>query len=169
MSHKKSGNKKAKAEVPSKMNVPSGLKFLCIMSFLGFIYYLVQDTSQYIGYANFEELRNSANQEAFEIMETKLASLESSGVDVSANGLFKISRMFIYLSIISVLAMVGTALMFFQIRKGYFIYAFFQLLYVLLPVILFAGDAFTIMDKRLLIIPLIYVALFTTQLKHLTR
>jgi len=67
------------------------------------------------------------------------------------------------------LAMVGTALMFFQIRKGYFIYAFFQLLYVLLPVILFAGDAFTIMDKRLLIIPLIYVALFTTQLKHLTR
>lgn len=169
MSHKKSGSKKAKVEEVAKLNVPTGLKFLCIMSFLGFVYYLVQDTSQYIAYANFEELRTSANQEAFEIMETKLANLESSGVDISADGLYAISRMYIYLTIISVFAMVGTALMFFQIRKGYYLYTFFQLLYVLLPVLLFQGQAFTIMEKSLLMIPLIYVGLFTTQIKYLTR
>lgn len=169
MSHKKSGIKKNKVEEKVSLNVPTGLKFLCIMSFLGFVYYLVQDTSQYLAYANFEELRESANQEAFELMETKLLTLENNGVDVSADGLFAISRMFIYLSVISVFAMVGTALMFFQIRKGYYIYIFFQLLYVLLPVFLFKSQAFTIMEKSLMMIPLIYIGLFTTQIKHLTR
>jgi hypothetical protein len=168
----KNKNQKKKHPTPPqevKTQLPPGLKFLCIMSFLGFIYYLVQDSSQYLAYANFEELKSSANQEAFEIMETKITHLEKEGLDVSSNGLFKISRMFIYLSILDVLAMVGTALMYFKIRRGYYLYAFFQLAYVLLPVLLFGKNAVDIIDKSVLFIPLLYVGLFTTQVKHLNR
>jgi hypothetical protein len=169
MGKNKNQKKKTVAEGEVKTQLPPGLKFLCIMSFLGFIYYLVQDSSQYLAYANFEELKNSANQEAFEIMETKISHLEKEGLDTSANGLFKIARMFIYLSILDVLVMVGTALMFFRIKRGYYLYVIFQLAYVFLPIILFGKNGLDIIEKSVLFIPLLYVGLFTTQVKYLNR
>jgi hypothetical protein len=165
-------NKKQKniADVKEvKLEVPSGLKILCIFSFIGFIYCLLLDTSDYLAYSNFHELATSADQSAYELMEERIANYEMNDIDTSDKGMDKLARMSIYRTIFDVIAMVGTALMFFRVKRGFYIYAVSQFLYVAIPFFMFGLSTFAIFDKGMVMIPIIYIGLFTTQIKHLTR
>jgi hypothetical protein len=170
--HKKQ-QKPAKKTQPQenevKLEVPVALKVLCILSFMGFIYCLVRDTGDYFAYSNFEELAQSQDQEAFEKLETKLVEFEKNDIDITLAGMEKLTLSAIYRTIFDVLAMVGTALMFFRIKRGFYIYAVFQLLYVIVPFVMFGIGAMVVYDKSALVPPLIYLILFTTQFKHLNR
>lgn len=152
-----------------KLEVPNGLKFLCLFSFLGFIYCLLLDTSDYLAYSNFHELATSADQSAFELMEERMAKYEMNDIDISDKGMTKLARMSIYRTIFDVIAMVGTALMFFRVKRGFYIYAVSQFLYVAIPFFMFGLSTFAIFEKGMVMIPIIYIGLFTTQIKHLTR
>lgn len=161
---KKSSNKKE-----LKLEVPPSLKALCILSFLGFMYCLVMDTQDYFTYSNVEEFKNDPNQVAWENLETRLVKFEKNDIDISAAGLEKLGLSAIYRTIFDVLAMVGTALMYFRIKKGFYIYGAFQLLYVIVPFAMFGIGALVVYDKLALLPPLIYLILFTTQYKYLNR
>ncbi len=152
-----------------KLEVPNGLKLLCIFSFIGFIYCLLLDTSDYLAYSNYHELSSSADQSAFELMEERMAKYELNDIDTSDKGMSKLARMSIYRTIFDVIAMVGTALMFFRVKRGFYIYAVSQFLYVAIPFFMFGLSTFAIFDKGMVMIPIIYIGLFTTQIKHLTR
>ncbi len=152
-----------------KLEVPNGLKFLCLFSFLGFIYCLLLDTSDYLAYSNFHELATSADQSAFELMEERMAKYEMNDIDISDKGMNKLARMSIYRTIFDVIAMVGTALMFFRVKRGFYIYAVSQFLYVAIPFFMFGLSTFAIFEKGMVMIPIIYIGLFTTQIKYLTR
>ncbi|MCB9197318.1 MAG: hypothetical protein H6600_02590 [Flavobacteriales bacterium] len=149
--------------------VPQSLKILCVLSFMGFIYCLVKDTSDYFAFSNIQELAKSADQSAYEMMETRLEFFKKNDIDISDKGQQRIALMAIYRSIFDILAMVGTALMYFRIKRGFYIYGVFQLLYVIVPFIMFGIGAMVIYDKLALVPPLIYLILFTTQFKHLNR
>lgn len=165
--HSQKKSEKKTQEV--KLDVPVGLKVLCILSFLGFIYCLVRDTGDYFAYSNVEELAKSADQTAFEKLETRLVEFEKNDIDISDSGLNKLALVAIYRTIFDVLAMVGTALMYFRIKKGFYIYGVFQLLYVIVPFVMFGIGAMVVYDKLALVPPLIYLILFTTQFKYLNR
>ena len=163
--------KKVKEVNPNeeRLEVPGALKALCIMSFIGFIYCLLLDSSDYLAYSNYGELAASADQTAFETMENRMREFEMNDIDVSGEGMERLGLMAIYRTIFDVLAMVGTALMFFKVRKGYYIYVLFQAFYIIVPFAMFGLPALIIFGKGMFMIPVIYVGLFTTQLKHLTR
>ncbi len=158
-----------------KLDVPSSLKILCILSFLGFIYCLVRDTGDYFLYSNFEEIKQGDDQLAFEQLETKLVEFEKNDLFVDDGGeqrdqfLDQLALAGIYRTILDILAMVGTALMYFRIKKGFYVYGVFQLLYVVVPFAMFGIGAMVVYDKLVLIPPLIYLVLFTTQYKYLNR
>lgn len=165
-----SKNKEPKtAEV--KLEVPGALKAICILSFIGFIYCLLLDSSDYLAYSTINEFRTDVNadQAALESLEERMETFRLSDIDVSDAGIVRLELMSIYRTIFDILAMVGTSLMFFQVKKGYYIYVFFQVCYVLVPFIMFGVSAFAIFDKGMVMIPIIYIGLFTTQLKHLNR
>lgn len=177
---KKKGNNKSKAGINKgkkvsvsanevKLSVPVGLKILCVLSFLGFIYCLVRDTGDYFAYSNFEEIKESADQTAFEKLETRFADFEKNDIDTSESGRNRLAILAIYRTIFDILAMVGTALMYFRIKKGFYLYGAAQLLYVIIPFIMFGIGAMVIYDKLALVPPLIYLILFTTQFKYLDR
>ena len=64
-------------------------------------------------------------------------------------------------------ALLGVALMFFKIKLGYIIYVIFQLAYVSVCFVIIEENALKIIPLGSIAISLIYVALFTTQRKHL--
>lgn len=165
---KESAEVKKKANpVEVKLEVPASLKALCILSFVGFIFCLVRDSSDYFAYANFQDI--SQGTEAFDKMETRLAEFEKNDIDISPSGMNKLTLSATYRTIFDVLAMVGTALMYFRIKRGFYIYGLFQLLYVIVPFAMFGIGAMVVYDKLALVPPLIYLILFTTQFKHLNR
>jgi hypothetical protein len=165
-------SKDKEPKVPEvKLEVPGALKALCVLSFLGFIYCLLLDSSDYLAYSTINEFRADVNadQAALEVLEERMELFRLNDIDVSDEGMERLGLMAIYRTIFDVLAMVGTALMFFQVKKGYYIYVIFQVLYVIVPFIMFGVSAFAIFDKGMVMIPIIYIGLFTTQLKHLKR
>lgn len=171
--HRPKGQQKPKEKKTNPKEVetllPPGLKVLLILSFIGFIYCLVRDTGDYFAYTNFDELAKSADQTAFEKLESRLATFEKNDIDISDAGLERLALAAIFRTIIDVLAMVGTALMYLRIKKGFYIYGLFQLLYVIVPFAMFGIGAMVVYDKLALVPPLIYLILFTTQFKHLNR
>jgi len=161
---------KEKSEVEEvNLDLPTGLKILCILSFIGFIWTLTFDAADYMAFSNVEEMKVSNDQASWELMEDRLIGFEKAGIDVSKEGTERFVLMYALRSILNVLAMVGTALMFIRVRKGFYFYAIFQFLYVFTPIFMFGIASFAIFDKGSFMIPLIYVALFTSQTKHLTR
>lgn len=176
--HKKLQNQvKSKQNVPAKkkesdpseikLEVPTSLKALCILSFIGFVFCLVRDSSDYFAYSKYDEI--SEGTEAYDKMETRLAEFEKNDIDISPAGMEQLTLSATFRTIFDVLAMVGTALMFFRIKKGFYIYGAFQLLYVIVPFAMFGIGAMVVYDKLALVPPLVYLILFTTQFKHLNR
>ena len=88
---------------------------------------------------------------------------------MSNKGLKNVSAMYGIRSFIDILAMVGVVLMYFRLKMGYLIYTLFQFIYVAIPFLFFGGFALFVVEYSSVAISLIYVALFTSQRKHLIR
>lgn len=145
------------------------LKVLCFMSLAGFIISMVSDTGNYISFGSFEEMKTAPDQTQFEILETQIEQWKEIGVDVSKRGLERISAMYATRTFIDIFAMVGVVFMYFRLKIGYFIYALFQFVYIAVPYFFIGGVATFVVPFSSVAITLIYVALFTSQRKHLIR
>jgi len=154
--------------IDSKIFLFKSLKFLCILSFVGFIYSMVIDSSNYYTYSNFQDLETIQNNVTYEIIEDNLEKWSLSGIDTSSIGIKKIAKIYLVRCIIDILALLGVALMFYRIKLGFTIYFIFQITYVISPFILLSSfNAKEIIPLSSMAINLIYVVLFSTQRKHL--
>ncbi|MFT7155908.1 MAG: hypothetical protein ACI8Q1_000912 [Parvicella sp.] len=166
VSSKNKENKSNPDEVA--LEVPKGLKALCILSFIGFMYCLTMDADGYFTYSSVAAIEN-AGQASWDSLETILYNYDKNDIDVSYEGQQRLSLMYIYRSLMNIVAMVGTALMFFRVLKGYYIYAVAQFLYIFIPIYMFGISSLAIFSQGAILIPLIYVGLFSTQTKHMIR
>ena len=161
------GNKKT--EITEKLETPKSLKILCIMSFIGFALAMAVDTGNYLSYSSIDSLKTSANQAGWEMMEDKLDLYNANGLDISEKGTMRISLMFIYRSILDVLALLGVSMMFIRLKLGFVIYAIFQAAYAAIPFVMFGTAGGLIIGNASIAITLVYIALFLTQKRHLIR
>ena len=166
-----------KAEIEEKLETPKSLKILCILSFIGFALAMVQDTSFYLTYGSIEEVKAAADQTTWESLETKFDRLQEKGINIheadkktiNKDLSMRISLMYIYRSIIDVLALLGVSMMFIRLKLGFVIYAIFQFAYAAIPFVMFEGSGAIIVGNDSIAITLVYVALFLTQKRHLIR
>lgn len=147
----------------------TALKVLCFMSFIGFIIAMLVDTGNFISFSSVDELKVAVDQTQYEQLETQIEEWDSVGIDTSKQGLNKVGVMYAVRTFIDVLAMVGVVFMYYRLKMGYIIYTLFQFVYVAVPFVFFGGAALLIVSYSSVAISLIYVALFTSQRKHLTR
>ena len=139
----------------------NGLKVLCILSMIGFVCALGIDAFNYYTYSNYGQFAEN--------IEDVIEKWEEAGVDISANGISKIAKLFLIRGIIDVFAFLGIYLMFYRLKLGYNIYVIFQLAYVAVPFVILGDMGKIVIPIGLMAINLIYVALFTTQRKHLLK
>lgn len=161
--------KKKREEVTVVEESHMTLKILCFMSFIGFIIAMLVDTGNFISFSSVDELKVAVDQTQYEKLETQIEEWNGVGIDTSKQGLNKIGVMYALRTFVDVLAMVGVVFMFYRLKFGYIIYAVFQFVYVAIPFFFFGGVALLIVPYSSVAISLIYVALFTSQRKHLTR
>lgn len=159
----------AKKNAQEKLDVPNGLKILCILSFIGFAASMAIDTMNYLSFSSVDEMRLAADQAPFEQMEDVMDILSEKGVDVSERGMMQISKMYVFRAIIDVLALLGVSMMFIRLKMGYTIYVIGQLTYIAIPIGMFGLLGVHIVGVGSIAITLIYVLLFTTQKRHLIR
>ena len=166
-----------KIEITGKLETPRSLKILCIMSFIGFALAMTQDTSFYLTYGSIEEVKASADQTTWELLETKFDLLQEKGININeVDGktinedlTMRISLMYIYRSILDVLALLGVSMMFIRLKLGFVIYAIFQAAYAAIPFVMFGTAGGIIVGNASIAITLVYIALFLTQKRHLIR
>ena len=103
----------------------NGLKILCVLSVIGFIYSMANDSVSYYVFNNYEENLNTDNAQLKEQLDDKTSILEKNGIDVSEKGIEKIAWMYIGRAIIDVLALLGVVLMFYRLKLGFNIYVIF--------------------------------------------
>lgn len=164
---KKKRPPKAQEEITEESYM--ALKVLCFMSFAGFIISLVSDTGNYISFGGFEDMKTAPDQTQFELFETQLEQWEEIGLDISKRGLERISAMYAARTFVDIFAMVGVVFMYFRLKIGYIIYAIFQFVYIAVPYLFLGGFASVVVSFSSVAITLIYVALFTSQRKHLIK
>ena len=166
-----------KTEISEKLETPRSLKILCIMSFIGFALAMVQDTSFYLTYGSIQDVVESSDQTTWEMLETKFDILLDKGINIyeadektiNKDLSMRISLMYIYRSIIDVLALLGVSMMFIRLKLGFVIYAIFQFAYAAIPFVMFSGSGAIIVGNASIAITLVYVALFLTQKRYLIR
>lgn len=166
-----------KTEITEKLETPTSLKILCILSFVGFALAMAQDTSFYLTYGSIQDVIESSDQTTWELLETKFDLLQGKGIDIyEADGKtiketlsMRISLMYICRSILDVLALIGVSMMFIRLKLGFIIYAIFQSAYAAIPFVMFGGSGAIIVGNASIAITLVYVALFLTQKRHLIR
>ncbi len=164
-------------EITEKLETPKSLKILCIMSFIGFALAMAQDTSFYLTYGSIQDIVESSDQTTWELVETKFDLLQDKGINIHAadgttinEGLsMRISLMYIYRSILDVLALLGVSMMFIRLKLGFVIYAIFQSTYAAIPFVMFGAAGGLIVGNASIAITLVYTALFLTQKRHLIR
>jgi hypothetical protein len=141
------------------------LKLLRLLSLLGFVYCISNDTSHWAFFNHSEDLKN--NQEAFESMEILKENWK--GKDLEFNEVIRVKLVKFYLvrAIIDVLVLLGVALMNFKLRKGFVIYAVFQFAYIVSPFFFLDEYASVVVPISTSIIHFIYIFLFYSQYKKL--
>ena len=145
----------------------NGLKILCVLSVIGFIASMYIDAGNYFLFSNIDQYKSTADQVLVEQLENKLALIDDNNIDTSKEGIEMIAWMFFGRGVLDVLVLLGIMLMFYKLKIGFNIYVLFQILYVVLPFYLIGKNVNVIVPYELMMINLIYVALFITQRKHL--
>jgi len=166
-----------KTEITEKLETPKSLKILCIMSFIGFALAMANDTYFYMSYGAIEDVKASADQTTWELLETKFDLLQDKGINIheadektiNEDLSMRISLMYIYRSILDVLALLGVSMMFIRLKLGFVIYAIFQATYASVPFVMFGTAGGLIVGNASIAITLVYIALFLTQKRHLIR
>ena len=158
-----------KKQIENKMGLPQSLKILCILGFLGFAFSMALDTMNYLSFSSIEELKNADDQTAYEQMEDVIEFIQAKGVDVSASGIMRISKMYIFRAILDIIALLGVSMMFVRLKMGYTIYVIGELAYITIPVAMFGIPGAYITGIGGVAITLIYILLFTTQKRHLIK
>ena len=145
----------------------NGLKILGVLSVIGFIASMYIDAGNYFLFSNIDQYKSTADQVLAEQLENKLALIDDNNIDTSKEGIEMIAWMFFGRGVLDVLVLLGIMLMFYKLKIGFNIYVLFQILYVVLPFYLIGKNVNVIVPYELMMINLIYVALFITQRKHL--
>ena len=166
-----------KVETTGKLETPKSLKILCIMSFIGFALAMANDTFFYMSYGAIQDVVESADQTTWELLESKFDLVEAEGVTIyEADGKtinedlsLRISLMYIYRSILDVLALLGVSMMFIRLKLGFIIYAVFQAAYAAIPFVMFGTAGGLIVGNASVAITLVYIGLFLTQKRHLIK
>lgn len=151
------------------------LKWLCYLSFIGFLYCFVTDLGFCIAFSDASENINKIGDSLRGIIE----KWEEKGVVYNIVIKDQLVKFYGARVVFDILAVVGVVLMFFKIKLGWTFYWVFQLAYVLSPFMLlefefatnwpyFAGFAVLVVPLFSALIHLVYVLLFFSQKKNLS-
>ena len=146
------------------------LKWLCLLSLIGFIYCFVSD----IGYFFLFLDGLSMESEKSSFLNLVIDNLDENGFEFNEYLASRLKSLYALRIIFDILAMVGVALMFFRIKLGWTFYWIFQVAYVLAPYIFlnfefqaswpyFTGIALVMFPLFNNMIHLVYVLLFMSQ------
>lgn len=151
--------------VPNDSQQFRALKLLCLLSLLGFVYCISNDTSHWAFFNHSEDLKN--NQDAFESMETLKENWKGKGLEFNELIRLKLVRFYLVRAVIDVLVLLGVALMNFKLRKGFMIYAVFQIAYIVSPFFFLDEYASVVVPISTSVIHFVYIFLFYTQYEKL--
>jgi hypothetical protein len=146
------------------------LKWLCLLSLIGFIYCFVSD----IGYFFLFLDDLSVKSEKSSFLNLVIDNLGENGFEFNEYLASQLRSLCALRIVFDILAMVGVSLMFFKIKLGWTFYWIFQVAYVLAPYIFlnfefqatwpyFTGIALVMFPLFNNMIHLVYVLLFMSQ------
>ena len=146
------------------------LKWLCLLSLIGFIYCFVSD----IGYFFLFLDDLSVESEKSSFLNLVIDNLGENGFEFNEYLASQLRSLYALRIVFDILAMVGVALMYLKIKLGWTFYWIFQVAYVLAPYILlnfefqaswpyFTGIALVMFPLFNNMIHLVYVLLFMSQ------
>ena len=150
------------------------LKWLCLISLIGFIYCFVSD----IGYFFLFLDDLSVESEKSSFLNLVIDNLGENGFEFNEYLASQLRSLYALRIVFDILAMVGVALMYLKIKLGWTFYWIFQVAYVLAPYIFlnfefqgswpyFTGIALVMFPLFNNMIHLVYVLLFMSQREQL--
>lgn len=150
------------------------LKWLCLLSLIGFIYCFVSD----IGYFFLFLDDLSVESEKSSFLNLVIDNLGENGFEFNEYLASQLRNLYALRIVFDILAMVGVALMYLKIKLGWTFYWIFQVAYVLAPYIFlnfefqaswpyFTGIALVMFPLFNNMIHLVYVLLFMSQREQL--
>lgn len=146
------------------------LKWLCLLSLIGFIYCFVSDIGYFFLFVDYL----SVESEKSSFLNLVIDNLGENGFEFNEYLASQLRSLYALRIVFDILAMVGVALMYLKIKLGWTFYWIFQVAYVLAPYIFlnfefqaswpyFTGIALVMFPLFNNMIHLVYVLLFMSQ------
>jgi hypothetical protein len=150
------------------------LKWLCLLSLIGFIYCFVSDIGYFFLFL--DDLSVESQKSSF--LNLVIDNLGENGFEFNEYLASQLRSLYALRIVFDILAMVGVALMYLKIKLGWTFYWIFQVAYVLAPYIFlnfefqaswpyFTGIALVMFPLFNNMIHLVYVLLFMSQREQL--
>ena len=150
------------------------LKWLCLLSLIGFIYCFVSDIGYFFLFL--DDLSEESEKSSF--LNLVIDNLGENGFEFNEYLASQLRSLYALRIVFDILAMVGVALMYLKIKLGWTFYWIFQVAYVLAPYIFlnfefqaswpyFTGIALVMFPLFNNMIHLVYVLLFMSQREQL--
>jgi hypothetical protein len=150
------------------------LKWLCLLSLIGFIYCFVSDIGYFFLFL--DDLTVESEKSSF--LNLVIDNLGENGFEFNEYLASQLRSLYALRIVFDILAMVGVALMYLKIKLGWTFYWIFQVAYVLAPYIFlnfefqaswpyFTGIALVMFPLFNNMIHLVYVLLFMSQREQL--
>lgn len=150
------------------------LKWLCLLSLIGFIYCFVSDIGYFFLFL--DDLTVESEKSSF--LNLVIDNLSENGFEFNEYLASQLRSLYALRIVFDILAMVGVALMYLKIKLGWTFYWIFQVAYVLAPYIFlnfefqaswpyFTGIALVMFPLFNNMIHLVYVLLFMSQREQL--
>jgi hypothetical protein len=152
----------------------NALKWLCLLSLIGFIYCFVSDIGYFFLFL--DDLSVESQKSSF--LNLVIDNLGENGFEFNEYLASQLRSLYALRIVFDILAMVGVALMYLKIKLGWTFYWIFQVAYVLAPYIFlnfefqaswpyFTGIALVMFPLFNNMIHLVYVLLFMSQREQL--
>jgi hypothetical protein len=152
----------------------NALKWLCLLSLIGFIYCFVSDIGYFFLFL--DDLTVESEKSSF--LNLVIDNLGENGFEFNEYLASQLRSLYALRIVFDILAMVGVALMYLKIKLGWTFYWIFQVAYVLAPYIFlnfefqaswpyFTGIALVMFPLFNNMIHLVYVLLFMSQREQL--
>ena len=156
------------------MKNKSPIFYLCILSFIGFIICLANDSLHCFLFLE-APINLESMQDGLRIV---IEKWQSQGFEYSVNSKMQLVKVYGARIAFDILAMVGVGMMFYRIKLGWTFYWIFQLAYVLVPFFVLevlptttwpyiAGNTVIVFPLFFAMVHLVYVLLFFAQKKEL--
>jgi len=131
---KKKKHRKKKITDPVELGKKRGMMIVTILAFVGFMFTIISDVKYFTTFGSYLNGDLDDFPEIIGNLQAQFDGYQAMGGDISKQAIESYRNMFVFLTFVDVIGLLGVMLFFFKVPYGFKVYMAAQISYIFLPI-----------------------------------